>query len=123
MTARSRVPYKRRYLFAPLRLNRCGLSTRLAVCLLAALSCFGQPYSAPAPLFTKTFGGASGFDIATAGAADTHGNLIAVGTTNSPDFPVFQAFRSKLTSLPLVHSPDGKAVSYTNLGPAIDVMA
>ena len=106
-----------------LRHRPCGFSTRLAVWTLVALPCFGQPYSAPAPLFTKTFGGVSGFDIASAGAADTHGNIIAVGTTNSPDFPVVQAFRSRLTSLPLVQSPDGKAVSYANLGGAVDVMA
>ena len=123
MAARSRVLRDLPSLSAPLRHSRCVLSTRLALWLLAALSCFGQPYSAPAPLFTNVFGGASGFDIATAGAADTHGNLIAVGTTNSPDFPVVQAFRSSLTSLPLVQSPDGKAVSFANLGPAIDVTA
>jgi uncharacterized protein (TIGR03437 family) len=105
------------------RHTRCGLSIRFDIAALTALTCLGQPYTAPAPVFTQVFGGTSGSDIATGGAVDTHGNLIAIGTTNSPDFPVVNAFRPALTTLPLVQSPDGKAANPVQLGGAVDVLA
>src|SRR5438309_8981481 len=70
--------------------------------LFVGMTGFGQPYPVPAQVFSNVFGGSSGWDIATGAAVDPDGNVVVVGTTNSPDFPVTHAYQTRMAQPPLI---------------------
>ena len=82
----------------------------------------GQPFPAPKLIFSKTFGGASGTDKATGVAVDPMGNVAVIGNTDSPDFPVTQAYLPTIPAPPLVSFSQFN-VANVNLGAAINVLA
>ena len=95
-------------------------SAALAVGCLASFVSFGQPYPAPAPVFSNVFGGRSGTDAATAAVVDPSGSVVVVGTTSSPDFPITHAYQPGVARPPLLASSVG-GTSYPNLGGAVNV--
>jgi uncharacterized protein (TIGR03437 family) len=94
----------------------------VAASLFAIAPAFSQSYPAPAPVFSKLFGGVSGTDAATALAVDGDGNVAVLGTTNSPDFPVTNAYQPRVTQPPLL-SATASGVTYPAIGGAVDVTA
>ena len=103
------------------RLPRHSALVLTIVCPVVAA--FGQPFPAPAPIFSNTFGGASGWDFATSLAVDPQGNVVVAGTTSSPDFPSVNAFQKRIAQPPLIASSGVGDVTYPPLGPAVDVTA
>jgi uncharacterized protein (TIGR03437 family) len=108
------------------RLNDSYMSQLLRhsspICILFTIaSAAGQTFPAPAPVFSKIFGGSSGWDFANSLAVDPQGNVAVVGTTSSPDFPVTSAFQQQITHQPLIASTGAGDLSYPQLGGAVDV--
>jgi uncharacterized protein (TIGR03437 family) len=93
----------------------------LTASLFAIASAFSQSYPAPAPVFSKLFGGVSGADTATGLAVDANGNVAVLGTTNSPDFPVTNVSQPRVTQPPLV-AVSASGVTYPAIA-AVDVTA
>src|SRR5580700_5940496 len=69
----------------------------LSGALFAIVFALGQSYPAPAPVFSNLFGGVSGTAAATGLAVDGQGNVAVLGTTNSPDFPVTNAYQPRVS--------------------------
>ncbi len=93
----------------------------LTVSLLAGASAFGQSYPAPAPVFSKLFGGVSGTDAATALAVDGNGNVAVLRTTDSLEFPVTNAYQPTITYPPLI-AASASGVTYPAIS-AVDITA
>ena len=108
-----------------MRLHRISSAMRVHIFLTASLiaigSAFGQSYSTPAPVFSNLFGGSGGTDAATAVAVDGAGNVVAFGTTNSPDFPVTNAAQPRIPQ-PSLTAVTASGVTYPSIG-AVDVLA
>jgi hypothetical protein len=93
-----------------------------AIVVFSIPTLFSQSYPAPAPVFSKVFGGRSGSDAPTALAVDPSGNVAVIGTTNSPDFPVTHASWPSVPNSPLIAVSQYGIVN-PNLGAAVDVTA
>jgi uncharacterized protein (TIGR03437 family) len=92
------------------------------VILFSIAPLFSQTYPAPSLVFSKTFGGRSGSDAATALAVDPNGNVAVIGTTGSPDFPVTNAYLPNAPYPPLIAVAQN-GWTFPNLGAAVDVLA
>ena len=92
--------------------------------LIAISSAYAQPIPAPAPVFSKVFGGSSGWDFADNVAVDSQGNVVVVGTTKSPDFPLTNAIQPRITQPPLIVNSGSGVSAFPQLRPGtVDVTA
>lgn len=94
---------------------------RFVLTLLAIAPAFAQ-FSTPAPIFSKLFGGSAGTDVATALAVDQDGNVVVVGTTDSPDFPVTSGAYQSTVSTPPLAAVTATGVDYPSIG-AVNITA